>query len=64
MAANSLRELPRIRDSLSYVYVEHARVEQRESGPAIVDKDGEVHVPCAALAAVLLGPVEQQLTRP
>jgi len=56
VATSNLRDLPKIRDSLSYVYVEHARVEQRDKGLAVVDKDGETHVPCAALAAILLGP--------
>lgn len=56
MTISNLRDLPKIRDSLSYLYVEHARVEQRDKGLAVVDKDGETHVPCAALAAILLGP--------
>lgn len=41
---------------VSYVYVEHARLEQRDKGLAILDKDGETYIPCAALAAILLGP--------
>jgi CRISP-associated protein Cas1 len=56
MGNSNLRDLPKIRDSLSYLYVEHARIEQRDKGLAVVDKDGETHVPCAALAAILLGP--------
>lgn len=52
----SLRELPKIRDSLSYLYVEHARVEQSEHSISLWDKDGTRTVPCAALAAILLGP--------
>lgn len=56
MGITNLRELPKIRDSLSYVYIEHARIEQRERSLAVVDKDGETHLPCAALAAILLGP--------
>lgn len=52
----SLRELPKIRDSLSYLYVEHARVERSDHAVALWDKDGTRTVPCAALAALLLGP--------
>jgi len=30
VGTSNLRDLPKIRDSLSYVYIEHARVEQRD----------------------------------
>lgn len=51
-----LHILPRVRDSLSYVYVEHCRVDQEEMAIAIHDKDGMVPVPCASLSVLMLGP--------
>ncbi len=56
MTRTNLRELPKLRDSLSYVYFEHARVEQDTSAIAIFDIHGETHLPAAALALVMLGP--------
>jgi CRISP-associated protein Cas1 len=51
-----LQILPKLRDSLSYLYVEHARVEQTEQAIDIHDKDGVTHVPVAMLSTLLLGP--------
>jgi CRISPR-associated protein Cas1 len=52
-----LRELPKLRDSLSYLYLEHGRVEQKYRGVEFVDeKGGQMLVPAAALAVLLLGP--------
>lgn len=51
-----LRQLPKLRDSLSYLYVEHCRVDREEQSIALFDAEGETHVPCASLALLLLGP--------
>jgi CRISPR-associated protein Cas1 len=56
MGNDDLRTLPKIRDSLSYAYVEHARLEQSNRAVAVWAESGIVELPCAALAAVLLGP--------
>ncbi len=52
----NLRELPKLRDGLSYLYIERGRIEQRQRSIAWYSPDGEVSVPCAALAVLLLGP--------
>ncbi len=51
-----LQLLPRLRDSLSYLYVEHARIEQSNHAIDIYDKDGITHVPITMLTAMMLGP--------
>ena len=51
-----LHLLPRLRDSLSYLYVEHAKIEQDNHAIDIHDKDGVTHVPITALTALMLGP--------
>lgn len=51
-----LHELPKLRDSLSYLYVEHMRVEQEASAIALYDKEGRVDVPVAALGVLMIGP--------
>ncbi|MDR7587721.1 MAG: type I-E CRISPR-associated endonuclease Cas1e [Armatimonadota bacterium] len=54
--ARNLKELPKFRDGLSYLYVEHAFVEQEAQGIGIYDEEGLTLVPVAALGVLLLGP--------
>ena len=53
---DDLRSLPRFDDSLSYLYLEHARIEQDDKAIAFYDKAGLTPVPIAALALLMLGP--------
>lgn len=53
---NDLHSLPKVRDSWSYLYVEHKKVDQEDKAIALHDKSGKVAVPCASLTALLLGP--------
>lgn len=52
----NLRELPKFRDGLSYLYVEHAVVEQEDKAIALYREDGVVAVPAASLGVLMLGP--------
>jgi len=51
-----LHELPKLRDSLSYLYIEHAIVERKDSSIEFIQKDGRTQVPAAALCVLMLGP--------
>lgn len=51
-----LHILPRVRDSWTYLYVEHCRIDQDAKAIALQDKQGKVTVPCATLTLLLLGP--------
>lgn len=51
-----LRILPKVRDSLSYLYVEHCRVDQESKAIALHDVNGKTPVPCATLLLLMLGP--------
>ena len=52
-----LRELPKLRDGLSYLYLEHGRLEQKELAVEFVDAQGGcTMLPAAALGVVMLGP--------
>ena len=51
-----LHILPKIRDSWSYLYVEHGKIDQDDKAIAIHDAQGKVPVPCASLTTILLGP--------
>lgn len=48
--------LPKVRDSWSYLYVEHAKIDQDDKAIAVHDDSGRVPVPCATLSVLLLGP--------
>jgi len=51
-----LHELPKLRDSLSYLFVEHCQIEQNELAIELVDKEGRTPVPVASLSVLMLGP--------
>ncbi len=51
-----LHELPKLRDSLSYLYVERCRVEQNEFAIELWDAQGRTPVPVASLSVLMLGP--------
>jgi CRISPR-associated protein Cas1 len=56
MRIPDLHVLPKIRDSWSYLYVEHCRIDQEDKAIAIQDAGGKTPVPCAVLALLMLGP--------
>lgn len=56
MRLKDLHILPKTRDSLSYLYVEHCRVDQEAKAIAIHDQQGVTSVPCASLSLLMLGP--------
>lgn len=49
-------ELGRLRDRLSFLYVEHSIVHRDGNAVTFADDEGTTHVPAAVLGAVLLGP--------
>lgn len=51
-----LQLLPQIRDRLSSLYVEHARIDRHEKSIAIWNDEGFTPVPAATLAVLMLGP--------
>jgi CRISPR-associated protein Cas1 len=56
MRLRDLHELPKLRDGLSYLYLEHGRIEQAQKAVEFFSKEGHVLVPAASLAVLLLGP--------
>lgn len=51
-----LHSLPKVRDSLSFLYVEHKKIDQEDKAIALHDAQGKIPVPCASLTSLLLGP--------
>lgn len=54
--AKDLRLLPKLRDSLSFLYIEHAVIEQDALSIVVIRKDERIPVPIAAMTVLLLGP--------
>jgi hypothetical protein len=52
----NLKELPKFRDGLSYLYLEHGRIEQQDQAVAYYTQEGVVAIPAAALGVLMLGP--------
>jgi len=53
---DDLHQLPKFRDALSFLYVEHVRIEQEQKSIALYDADGKTPVPAAGLSVLMLGP--------
>lgn len=51
-----LHLLPKLRDSLSYLYVEHAVLERRDGALLVLQETGKTAVPVANLSLLMLGP--------
>lgn len=51
-----VKELARVQDRLSFVYVERCIIHRDQNAVTVTDKDGVVHVPAATIGALVLGP--------
>lgn len=50
------QSLPKIRDSISYIYIDHAVIEQQDSSIVINRKDSKIPIPVAATTCLMIGP--------
>ncbi len=53
---NNLHELPRLRDSLSYHYIERAIVDRKQNAIEYIQEEGRTLVPVASISVIMLGP--------
>ena len=51
-----LNELGRVQDRISFLYLEHARVNRQDSAVTVTDQRGTVFIPSAMVSVLLLGP--------
>jgi len=54
--AKDLHELPKLRDSISHLYIEHKKIEQEGKSIVAVDTDGRMPIPVASLTSLMIGP--------
>jgi CRISPR-associated protein Cas1 len=52
----NFHQLPKLRDSLSYLYVEHAIIDKKQQAIEFVKAEGRTLVPTANLSVLMLGP--------
>lgn len=52
----NLHELPRLRDSLTYHYIEHAIVDRKQNAIEYIQESGRTLVPVASISLIMLGP--------
>lgn len=52
----SIQELPRMRDRMSFIYLEHCVLNRSESAVTVTDAKGVIHIPVATIGTLLLGP--------
>ncbi|MBD5560164.1 MAG: type I-E CRISPR-associated endonuclease Cas1 [Clostridia bacterium] len=52
----NLQELPKLRDRISYLYLEHAVIQQEDASIVAIDKDGSTPIPVGTMSCILLGP--------
>lgn len=51
-----LNELPRISDRVSFIYVEHSKINRIDSAITVSDYRGMVNIPCSIIGLLMLGP--------
>lgn len=51
-----LNELPRISDRVSFIYVEHSKINRIDSAITVSDYRGMVNFPCSIIGVLMLGP--------
>ncbi|MBD3353634.1 MAG: type I-E CRISPR-associated endonuclease Cas1 [Candidatus Lokiarchaeota archaeon] len=51
-----LRVLPRFEDGLSFIYIEHAKIEKESKSIVSYDKKGKTMIPIANISLLMLGP--------
>lgn len=51
-----INELPRIGDRVSFLYIEHAKVNRQDSAITVKDVKGTIKIPAAMIGVILLGP--------
>ncbi len=51
-----LSELSRVRDRITFLYLEHAKLSRQDSAISVIDSRGTVFVPVAIVSVLMLGP--------
>lgn len=56
MIRPDLQALPDVKDRMTFLYLEHCKLDRQDSAITAVDENGIVHIPSAAISVLMLGP--------
>ncbi|MGN1284158.1 MAG: type I-E CRISPR-associated endonuclease Cas1e, partial [Candidatus Limosilactobacillus intestinavium] len=51
-----LGDIGRVQDRISFLYLEHARVNRQDSAVTVADQQGTIFIPAAMISVLMLGP--------
>ena len=51
-----LQALPKVTDRMTFLYLEHCRINRQDSAITVLDEKGIVHIPSGMISVLLLGP--------
>lgn len=52
----NLTTLPQIKDRMTFIYLEHCKINRQDSAITATDEDGTVFIPAGSISVLLLGP--------
>ena len=56
MVRPELQDLPQVKDRLTFLYLERCQLSRQDSAITVLDEEGIIHIPAAAVSVLLLGP--------
>ncbi len=56
MKKPELQDLPRITDRMTFLYLEHCKINRQDSAITVMDEKGVTHIPSGVISVLLLGP--------
>ena len=56
MMRPEIQELPKITDRMTFLYLEHCKINRQDSAITVFDEKGVTHVPSGIISVLLLGP--------
>ena len=56
MPVYNYRALPKVRDSISYIYIDKCKIEKTSDGVELINKNGNFLLPIANLSCIMFGP--------
>lgn len=51
-----LQSLPRVKDRMTFIYLEHCKLSRDNNAITVTDDEGVVCIPAAGISVLLLGP--------
>ena len=56
MIKPKLQDLPQIANRMTFLYLEHCKINRQDSAITVLDEDGIFHIPSGVISVLLLGP--------